>query len=117
MSQVVALPEVEGALAKVKEDQKAGLRKARHEINGTPNVAFSETFQIAARQRGRNGEKHREKIHRKSFSEAFTMLCADETPMVRRAAAHKMRDFVSVCAKQELAKPCFVACYDKTLFC
>ena len=32
--------------------------------------------------------------------EAFTMLCADETPMVRRAAAHKMRDFVSVCAKQ-----------------
>jgi len=33
---------------------------------------------------------------------AFTMLCADETPMVRRAAAHKMRDFVSVCAKQDL---------------
>lgn len=33
--------------------------------------------------------------------QAFTMLCADETPMVRRAAAHKMRDFVSVCAKQE----------------
>ena len=32
--------------------------------------------------------------------QAFTMLCADETPMVRRAAAHKMRDFVSVCAKQ-----------------
>jgi len=29
------------------------------------------------------------------------MLCADETPMVRRAAAHKMRDFVSVCAKQD----------------
>ena len=48
-----------------------------------------------------------EKIHGKSFLEAFTMLCADETPMVRRAAAHKMRDFVSVCAKQELAKPCF----------
>lgn len=47
------------------------------------------------------------KIHGKSFLEAFTMLCADETPMVRRAAAHKMRDFVSVCAKQELAKPCF----------
>ena len=62
-------------------------------------------------------ERNTEKIHRKSFLEAFTMLCADETPMVRRAAAHKMRDFVSVCAKQELAKPCFVACYAKTLFC
>jgi hypothetical protein len=35
------------------------------------------------------------------FNQAFTMLCADETPMVRRAAAHKMRDFVSVCAKQD----------------
>ena len=32
------------------------------------------------------------------------MLCADETPMVRRAAAHKMRDFVSVCAKQAWGK-------------
>ena len=88
-------------MAKVKEDQKAGLRKARHEIKGTPNVAFSETFLW---------EKSKitfKKIHGKSFLEAFTMLCADETPMVRRAAAHKMRDFVSVCAKQELAKPCF----------
>ena len=36
------------------------------------------------------------------------MLCADETPMVRRAAAHKMRDFVSVCAKQ--AGSCGDAC-------
>lgn len=33
---------------------------------------------------------------------AYTALCADETPMVRRAAAHKMRDFVSVCGKQDL---------------
>lgn len=28
------------------------------------------------------------------------MLCADEMPLVRRAAAHKMQDFVSVCVKQ-----------------
>jgi len=32
---------------------------------------------------------------------AYAALCADDTPMVRRAAAHKMRDFVSVCEKQE----------------
>lgn len=33
---------------------------------------------------------------------AYTTLCADDTPMVRRAAAHKMRDFVSVCDKNDL---------------
>eukprot|EP00440_Ansanella_granifera_P046811 gb/GFBE01050690.1/.p1 GENE.gb/GFBE01050690.1/~~gb/GFBE01050690.1/.p1 ORF type:complete len:593 (+),score=177.73 gb/GFBE01050690.1/:1-1779(+) len=32
----------------------------------------------------------------------FTTLCADETPMVRRAAAHKMRDFVHECSKEDL---------------
>eukprot|EP00931_Biecheleriopsis_adriatica_P025840 TRINITY_DN15782_c0_g1_i1.p1 TRINITY_DN15782_c0_g1~~TRINITY_DN15782_c0_g1_i1.p1 ORF type:complete len:588 (+),score=127.56 TRINITY_DN15782_c0_g1_i1:84-1847(+) len=33
---------------------------------------------------------------------AFTTLCADELPMVRRAAAHKLHDFVSVCSKAHL---------------
>jgi serine/threonine-protein phosphatase 2A regulatory subunit A len=32
--------------------------------------------------------------------EAYTALCADDTPMVRRAAAHRMRDIISVCDKQ-----------------
>jgi len=33
---------------------------------------------------------------------AYTLLCADDTPMVRRAAAHKMRDFIVVCDKADL---------------
>lgn len=33
---------------------------------------------------------------------AYTTLCSDDTPMVRRAAAHRMRDFFSVCDKQDL---------------
>mmetsp|Transcript_12475 Transcript_12475/g.33527 ORF Transcript_12475/g.33527 Transcript_12475/m.33527 type:complete len:593 (+) Transcript_12475:69-1847(+) len=33
---------------------------------------------------------------------AYTTLCADDTPMVRRAAAHKMRDLISVCEKAEI---------------
>jgi len=37
-----------------------------------------------------------------SLRKAYTLLCADDTPMVRRAAANKMRDFVSVCDKQDL---------------
>jgi serine/threonine-protein phosphatase 2A regulatory subunit A len=33
---------------------------------------------------------------------AYTALCADDTPMVRRAAAHKMRDFVAYLDKHDL---------------
>eukprot|EP00928_Gymnodinium_smaydae_P001530 TRINITY_DN10555_c1_g1_i1.p1 TRINITY_DN10555_c1_g1~~TRINITY_DN10555_c1_g1_i1.p1 ORF type:complete len:593 (-),score=159.25 TRINITY_DN10555_c1_g1_i1:85-1863(-) len=33
---------------------------------------------------------------------AYTTLCADDTPMVRRAAAHKLCEFVKVCDKQDL---------------
>uniref|UniRef100_A0A7S1R1L9 Uncharacterized protein n=1 Tax=Alexandrium catenella TaxID=2925 RepID=A0A7S1R1L9_ALECA len=33
----------------------------------------------------------------------YTIFCTDETPMVRRAAAHKMRDFISVCDKSDLS--------------
>jgi len=32
----------------------------------------------------------------------YNTLCVDDTPMVRRAAAHKMRDFVSVCDKKDI---------------
>lgn len=46
--------------------------------------------------------RHVKEDQKAGLRKAFTMLCADETPMVRRAAAHKMRDFVSVCAKQDL---------------
>mmetsp|Transcript_36560 Transcript_36560/g.103074 ORF Transcript_36560/g.103074 Transcript_36560/m.103074 type:complete len:590 (+) Transcript_36560:106-1875(+) len=37
-----------------------------------------------------------------SLRKLYTTLCADDTPMVRRAAAHKMRDFLSQCEKQHL---------------
>jgi len=33
---------------------------------------------------------------------AYTTLCADDTPMVRRAAAHKMKDLIGVCDKQDI---------------
>jgi len=33
---------------------------------------------------------------------AYTGLCSDDTPMVRRAAAHRMRDFISACDKTDL---------------
>jgi|Transcript_4189 serine/threonine-protein phosphatase 2A regulatory subunit A len=33
---------------------------------------------------------------------AYRTLCAEDTPMVRRAAAHKLRDLISVCDKQDL---------------
>lgn len=32
----------------------------------------------------------------------YNTLCVDDTPMVRRAAAHKMRDFVLVCDKKDI---------------
>mmetsp|Transcript_16966 Transcript_16966/g.36527 ORF Transcript_16966/g.36527 Transcript_16966/m.36527 type:complete len:591 (+) Transcript_16966:118-1890(+) len=37
-----------------------------------------------------------------ALRKAYTTLCADDTPMVRRAAAHKMRDLISVCEKSEI---------------
>mmetsp|Transcript_53066 Transcript_53066/g.106536 ORF Transcript_53066/g.106536 Transcript_53066/m.106536 type:complete len:592 (-) Transcript_53066:198-1973(-) len=39
---------------------------------------------------------------RQDLRKVYTVFCTDETPMVRRAAAHKMRDFISVCDKQDL---------------
>lgn len=32
---------------------------------------------------------------------AFVTVCSDDTPMVRRAAAHKMREFAAVCDKHD----------------
>lgn len=37
-----------------------------------------------------------------ALRKAYTQLCSDDTPMVRRAAANKMHEFVSVCSKAEL---------------
>lgn len=39
---------------------------------------------------------------KESLRKAYMQICSDDTPMVRRAAAHKMRDFVQVCKKEEL---------------
>jgi len=39
---------------------------------------------------------------KQNLRKAYTMLCADDTPMVRRAVAQKMRDFISVCDKTDL---------------
>mmetsp|Transcript_16979 Transcript_16979/g.53349 ORF Transcript_16979/g.53349 Transcript_16979/m.53349 type:complete len:593 (+) Transcript_16979:84-1862(+) len=46
--------------------------------------------------------KHCSEDQKVGLRKVYTMLCADETPMVRRAAAHKMRDFISVCAKEDI---------------
>jgi len=37
-----------------------------------------------------------------NLRQAYNAICADDTPMVRRAAAHKMKEFVSVCDKQDI---------------
>lgn len=34
--------------------------------------------------------------------EVYSSLCADDVPMVRRAAAHRMHDLVSVCDKEDI---------------
>jgi serine/threonine-protein phosphatase 2A regulatory subunit A len=39
---------------------------------------------------------------KETLRKAYMTICADDTPMVRRAAAHKMKEFVSVCEKQDL---------------
>lgn len=33
---------------------------------------------------------------------AYVTICSDDTPMVRRAAAHKLSDFIKVCEKQDV---------------
>jgi serine/threonine-protein phosphatase 2A regulatory subunit A len=39
---------------------------------------------------------------KKPLRDAYKAFCADDTPMIRRAAAHKMRDFFSVCEKNDI---------------
>jgi len=46
---------------------------------------------------------------REQLRKAYITICADDTPMVRRAAAHKMKEFVSVCEKQDLLTDMMVA--------
>eukprot|EP00931_Biecheleriopsis_adriatica_P049848 TRINITY_DN2883_c0_g1_i2.p1 TRINITY_DN2883_c0_g1~~TRINITY_DN2883_c0_g1_i2.p1 ORF type:complete len:599 (-),score=119.89 TRINITY_DN2883_c0_g1_i2:41-1837(-) len=46
--------------------------------------------------------RHVKEDHKAGLRKAFNTLCADETPMVRRAAAHKMKDFFEVCSKQDV---------------
>eukprot|EP00931_Biecheleriopsis_adriatica_P049847 TRINITY_DN2883_c0_g1_i1.p1 TRINITY_DN2883_c0_g1~~TRINITY_DN2883_c0_g1_i1.p1 ORF type:complete len:592 (-),score=132.63 TRINITY_DN2883_c0_g1_i1:69-1844(-) len=46
--------------------------------------------------------RHVSADHKAGLCKAFNTLCADETPMVRRAAAHKMKDFFEVCSKQDV---------------
>eukprot|EP00927_Polykrikos_kofoidii_P078913 TRINITY_DN7570_c0_g1_i1.p1 TRINITY_DN7570_c0_g1~~TRINITY_DN7570_c0_g1_i1.p1 ORF type:complete len:591 (+),score=81.31 TRINITY_DN7570_c0_g1_i1:111-1883(+) len=46
--------------------------------------------------------RHASDDQQQSLRRGYSQLCADDTPMVRRAAAHKMRDFVSVCDKADL---------------
>jgi len=46
--------------------------------------------------------KHASDDQKVSLRRAYTQLCADETPMVRRAAAHKFREFMLVCDKADL---------------
>eukprot|EP00927_Polykrikos_kofoidii_P040829 TRINITY_DN3482_c0_g1_i1.p1 TRINITY_DN3482_c0_g1~~TRINITY_DN3482_c0_g1_i1.p1 ORF type:complete len:607 (+),score=91.89 TRINITY_DN3482_c0_g1_i1:50-1822(+) len=46
--------------------------------------------------------RHASYDQQQSLRRGYSLLCADDTPMVRRAAAHKMRDFVSVCDKMDL---------------
>lgn len=46
--------------------------------------------------------RHANDDQKAQLRKAYTALCADDTPMVRRAAANRMKDFVSVCEKQDL---------------
>jgi len=44
--------------------------------------------------------RHATEEQRPALQEAYNNLCVDDTPMVRRAAAHRMPDLISVCDKQ-----------------
>jgi len=46
--------------------------------------------------------KHASDDQKVSLRRAYTQLCADETPMVRRAASHKFLEFMLVCDKADL---------------
>jgi len=46
--------------------------------------------------------RHANEDQRSGLREAYGSLCVDDTPMVRRAAAHRMHDLMSVCEKQAI---------------
>lgn len=46
--------------------------------------------------------KHASAEQRTELRKIFNQLCADDTPMVRRAAAHKLKDFIEVCDKSDV---------------
>lgn len=46
--------------------------------------------------------KHATDEQKANLRKIYTTLCGDDTPMVRRAAANRLRDLVEVCDKQDL---------------
>jgi len=46
--------------------------------------------------------KYATEEQRDGIRTAYVSLCSNEMPMVRRAAAHKLRDFIEACVKQDL---------------
>lgn len=46
--------------------------------------------------------KHVSEEQKSGLRKVYQTLCADDTPMVRRAAAHKMKEFMSVCEKNDI---------------
>jgi len=46
--------------------------------------------------------KYAEEEQKAGLRRVYTTLCADDTPMVRRAAANKLRDVMTVCSKQDI---------------
>jgi serine/threonine-protein phosphatase 2A regulatory subunit A len=59
----------------------------------TARVSACALFPTAYRY---SSEDQKEKLRK-----AYVNICADDTPMVRRAAAHKMKEFVMVCSKED----------------
>jgi len=46
--------------------------------------------------------RHADEEKKEQLRKAYITICADDTPMVRRAAAHKMKDFITKCEKQDV---------------
>lgn len=46
--------------------------------------------------------QHCKDSQKPQLRKAFALVCCDETPMVRRAAAHRLKEFLAVCDKQDI---------------
>jgi len=55
--------------------------------------------------------RHASSEQREALRKAYITICADDTPMVRRAAANKMSKFVEQCDKEDLLAPDMMAAY------